>query len=304
MSRRLIVGVLVVVALVLGAGLVVWANAQGLLGPHGKARQLLGVADRAASAGDAAQAQAKLEELIGTYPDSPWTAEALLKLGEVNETQQHWSDARIAYKLLLDRFAGSGSAAQAQAKLGTVNVQLLFSPVLTEQDLPHEVKPGDSLGRIADAHHTTVELLKRANGLRSDVIHPQQHLKVPNARFAIVVDKSDNQLLLTADNQFFKLYPVATGKDNSTPVGTFKVINKIAKPVWYRQGAVVPPDSPENILGTRWLGFDKKGYGIHGSVDDSAIGQQITAGCVRMHNPDVEELFAIVPTGTEVTIVD
>ncbi|MBI2885421.1 MAG: L,D-transpeptidase family protein [Candidatus Omnitrophica bacterium] len=304
MPRRLVVGVLVVGSVVLGAGLVVWANAQGLLGPHGKARQLLSVADRAAAAGDTTQAQATLEELIGTYPDSPWTDKALLKLGEVNEAQQHWLEARTAYKLLLERFAGSNSAAQAQARLGAVNVQLLFSPTATEQDTPYEVKSGDSLGRIAETHHTTVELLKRANGLSSDVIQPKQRLKVPDARFAIVVDKSDNQMLLTADNQFFKLYPVATGKENSTPTGTFKIINKIVKPVWYRQGAVVPPDSPENILGPRWLGFDKKGYGIHGSVDDSAIGQQVTAGCVRMHNADVEELFAIVPTGTEVTVVD
>ena len=66
----------------------------------------------------------------------------------------------------------------------------------------------------------------------------------------------------------------------------------------------MPPDSPENILGTRWLGFDKKGYGIHGSVDPSAIGQYVTAGCVRMTNADVEELYAILPVGAEVTIVD
>ena len=95
-----------------------------------------------------------------------------------------------------------------------------------------------------------------------------------------------------------------TGADNSTPTGTFKIINKITNPVWYRQGAVVPPESPENILGTRWMGWDKPGYGIHGSVDPSEMGQQVTAGCVRMTNPEVEELFALVPSGTEVTVVD
>ena len=119
-----------------------------------------------------------------------------------------------------------------------------------------------------------------------------------------MVDKSQNQLLLTEDNQFFKVYTVATGLNNSTPVGTFKIINKIVNPVWYRQGAVVPPDSPENILGTRWMGWDKQGFGIHGSVDPTAMGHQVTAGCVRMTNSDVEELFTLVPTGTEVTIVD
>ena len=67
---------------------------------------------------------------------------------------------------------------------------------------------------------------------------------------------------------------------------------------------MVPPDSPENILGTRWLGIDKQGYGLHGSVDPTSIGKQVTAGCVRMPNKDVEELFDIVPVGTDVMIVD
>jgi lipoprotein-anchoring transpeptidase ErfK/SrfK len=83
-----------------------------------------------------------------------------------------------------------------------------------------------------------------------------------------------------------------------------KVINRIVNPVWYKQNAVVPADSPENILGTRWMGIDKQGYGIHGSEDPGAIGKQVTAGCVRLTNSDVEELFDIVPAGTEVTIVD
>jgi len=193
---------------------------------------------------------------------------------------------------------------KAQARLGSVNIALLFSPVVTELDVVHEVQPGDTLGRIASTNGTTVELVKKANGLKSDLIRPRQKLKVPKGRFSIVVDKSQNQLLLTEENQFIKAYPVATGKDNSTPVGTFKVTTRVPNPVWYKQGAVVPPESPENILGTRWLGWDKPGYGIHGSTDPGSIGRQVTAGCVRMTNADVEELFAIVPQGTDVTVVD
>jgi len=67
---------------------------------------------------------------------------------------------------------------------------------------------------------------------------------------------------------------------------------------------VVPPESPQNVLGTRWLGFDLQGYGIHGTVEPETIGQQVTAGCVRMVNEQVEELYTIVPIGTKVKIVD
>ena len=68
--------------------------------------------------------------------------------------------------------------------------------------------------------------------------------------------------------------------------------------------AVVPPDSPKNILGSRWMGISEPGYGIHGTRDPDSIGQAVTAGCVRMLNEDVEELYAIVPIGTEIAIIN
>jgi len=265
---------------------------------------LLSLAQRALERGDPLTAQHNLEELIGTFPDSPWTAEGLLKLGHVYEQQQQRIEARAMYRLLLERFANSPLAAEAQKRLGNVNAALFFSSTVTDQDIVYEVKPGDTLGKIAAAHRTTVGALKQANGFSTDTIQPKQKLKVSKGVFRIAVDKSQNQLLLTEENRFIKSYTVATGKDNSTPVGIFKIISKVPNPVWYKQGAVVPPESPENILGTRWMGIDKEGYGIHGSTDLNSIGQQVTAGCVRMTNADVEELFGIVPLGTEITIVD
>jgi hypothetical protein len=302
MRRQLIVGAAVAAAVIVGIGGLIIASQQGIFG--GRARRLLARATHAEGQGNFPEAQAALEELVATFPDSPWADDALLKLGEVYETQQQLVEARAMYRMLLDRFPDSPLLSRTQGQLGRVNVELLFSPIVTEMDGVYEVKAGDTLGRIATANGTTVEYLKRSNDLKSDIIRPRQKLKVPKGQFSIVVDKSQNQLLLTENDEFIKSYVVATGKDNSTPVGTFKIVTRIPNPVWYTQGAVVPPESPENILGTRWLGIDKKGYGIHGSVDPGAMGQQVTAGCVRMTNGDVEELFDIVPLGTEVTIVD
>ena len=304
MRRQALLGLAVGLVVIFGIGLVVWGGTQGLFGPQSKAKQGLAMAERAIQKGDWTSAQTTLEGVVATFPDAPVTADALLKLGQVYEQQKDLIRARDTYRLLLEKFPSSPLVEQAQGRLGSVNVTLLFSSAVTDHDLAYEVKPGDTLGKIAEANHTTVELMKRANGLTGDVIRVKQKLKVPARHFSIVVDKSQNQLLLTDENQFFKFYAVATGKDNSTPVGTFKIVNKVPNPIWYKQGAVVPPDSPENILGTRWMGFDKESYGIHGSVDPTDIGKQVTAGCVRMHNADVEELFAIVPLGTEVTIVD
>jgi len=52
------------------------------------------------------------------------------------------------------------------------------------------------------------------------------------------------------------------------------------------------------------MGFDLAGFGIHGTTEPQTLGRQVTQGCVRMLNAEVEELYAIVPVGTEVTIVD
>ncbi len=46
----------------------------------------------------------------------------------------------------------------------------------------HVVRRGDSLDRIARRYGATVEGLRRANGLRSSLIHPGQSLRVPGAR--------------------------------------------------------------------------------------------------------------------------
>jgi lipoprotein-anchoring transpeptidase ErfK/SrfK len=67
---------------------------------------------------------------------------------------------------------------------------------------------------------------------------------------------------------------------------------------------MIPAGNPQNILGSRWLGLDKEGYGIHGTTEPQSLGKQATAGCVRMQNSEVEQLYSIVPKGTEVTIVD
>jgi lipoprotein-anchoring transpeptidase ErfK/SrfK len=52
------------------------------------------------------------------------------------------------------------------------------------------------------------------------------------------------------------------------------------------------------------MGLSAKGYGIHGTVDPDSLGTQATSGCIRMLDKEVEELYTIVPNGTEVTIVD
>jgi len=220
------------------------------------------------------------------------------------ESQGDIIGARQEYQWLISEFPNSREVLAWQKKAEGLNMKLLFSSIVVPESVVYEIKSGDSLDKIARDHKTTVELIKKSNDLASDNIFPGKKLRVWVAPFSIVVDKSQNTLLLKTGDIVFKSYTVATGSNNSTPVGTFKIIEKIPNPPWYKPGAVIPAGSPENILGTRWLGLTKEGYGIHGTTDPKSLGNQVTAGCVRMANQDVEELYSVVPVGVEVTIVD
>ena len=212
--------------------------------------------------------------------------------------------AKATYQQLINDFSNSEQVTGWQNKIEDLNIRLLFSALVTPKSVSYEIRPGDTLIKIAREFKITPELIKKSNALADDTILPGRKIKVWNAPFSIVVDKSQNTLLLKSEEEVIKTYSVSTGANNSTPVGNFKIVNKIFNPTWFKAGAVVPPDSPENILGSCWLGFNLSGYGIHGTTDPQNIGKQVTQGCVRMSNPDVEELYVIVPAGTEVTIVD
>lgn len=179
---------------------------------------------------------------------------------------------------------------------------------IRERGKEYAVQPGDNLTKIAKQHNTTVDLLRRLNGLESDLIRTGQTLKVPAGIFDVLVSKSENELKLLLDGVLVRTYPVSIGSNDTTPIGDFTVVSRLVNPVWYKTGAVIPPDSPENVLGSRWLGIASAehptGYGIHGTIEPEKIGQAITAGCVRMRNEDVEELYAVLPQGASVKITN
>lgn len=212
--------------------------------------------------------------------------------------------AKDAYQKLISDHFSSAQVMDWQKKVEDLNIRLLFSPAVTPGSILYEIKPGDSLAKIASEYKTTVELVTKSNNISGDRIIPGRKIKVWNKPFNILVDKSQNMLILKADEEVIKTYVVSTGKDNTTPVGTFKIVNKLLNPTWFKAGAVVPAASPENILGTRWLGLNIPGYGIHGTTEPQNLGMQVTQGCIRMANPEVEELYAIIPVGTQVTIAD
>lgn len=213
--------------------------------------------------------------------------------------------AQEMYRALLKDTVPSGySKKEIMQEAESLNLKVLCSRLKTDDSIFYVVREGDSLHLIAQKFSTTIDLIKRMNGLTSSRIYPDQELKIIKVPFSIIVRKKTNTLELRLGERHIKTYLVATGKENSTPIGDYEIINKLVNPTWFHAGAIVPSDSPENILGTRWMGFDMRGYGIHGTTIPESIGTQSTAGCVRMLNKDVEELYTFIPVGVKVKVID
>jgi len=232
------------------------------------------------------------------------SASTLYKEAKAAESREEYPEAVSIYRRIIEQGDNEKLALKAGQALNSLNTKILFSRTQTEDSMIYTVKKGDTLGRIAREFDTTIELIMRSNGLSRDLIRVGQRLKISTATYSVHVDYSDNVLTLKANQDLFKTYRVATGIDNCTPIGSFKIVNKLKDPVWYSTGAVVPSGSPDNILGTRWMGISISGYGIHGTTIPDSIGKHVTAGCVRMQNEDAEELYTILPLGTEVTITE
>ncbi len=127
----------------------------------------------------------------------------------------------------------------------------------------------------------------------------------------IVVDLSENMLYLYEGFEPSRRYRVATAAEGfSTPVGTWTVINKVENPSWTNPdpdgwGSSMPayiPPGPSNPLGTRALYLSAPGIRIHGTTNVESIGTYASHGCIRMLMPDVEQLYPLIPIGTEVLV--
>lgn len=214
-----------------------------------------------------------------------------------------WTDLSLAYEIAQDRAQRKRVLDQLRPYVD----RMIFSGRHTPLLKWHSIQPGEVLSTIAAQYQTTSDALRRLNNLKSDVIQPRQRLRVLPGKVAITVDKSEFTLTLTVDGRVLCEFPVGLGRQNATPLGSFTIRVRQKDPSWWRPGqAPLPAGDPENILGTRWLGFQETrelaGFGIHGTAEPRSIGKESSAGCVRLVKEDIELLFDFVPYGTSVVI--
>ena len=223
-----------------------------------------------------------------------------LKNGKKYEARNELSDLYFAE-------TNKDKQAEIKNKLDELNAELVFSKEHSPDAFIYVVRPGDTLIGIASKYNTNYEFIVRINNKHRTSIRVGERLKILKGNVTVLVDKSDYTLTLLLDGRFIKQYPVGTGKSDKTPEGKFIVDNKLINPVWYSpDGLIYQFGDPKNILGTRWIGFEDKkglyGYGIHGTTDPDTIGKEMSNGCIRLRNEDVEDLFDYVKAKMTVVI--
>jgi lipoprotein-anchoring transpeptidase ErfK/SrfK len=126
----------------------------------------------------------------------------------------------------------------------------------------------------------------------------------------IVITRGVNTLKLYNGRRLVRTFRVATGQAiYPTPAGVWRIVDKQRNPWWrppaspWARGLKPIPPGPGNPLGTRWMGLDASGVGIHGTNAPASIGYSLSHGCIRMQVPEAEWLFQHVQLGTPVVIL-
>ena len=121
-------------------------------------------------------------------------------------------------------------------------------------------------------------------------------------RRVVLVSIADRRLAVIEDENVLAYFPIAVGAAVSpSPTGEFEIVNRVANPAYYHDGVVMAA-SENSPVGTRWIGLNLKGYGIHGTNAPRSIGRAASHGCIRLRNRDVERLYAMLRVGDSVSI--
>ncbi|MFB9912556.1 L,D-transpeptidase [Rhizobium paknamense] len=136
----------------------------------------------------------------------------------------------------------------------------------------------------------------------------------------IIIDTNNKFLYLVEGNNRATRYGVGVGREGFGWSGVVKIGRKEEWPSWRppeemrvreaRRGHMLPvvqPGGIDNPLGARamylYKGNQDTIFRIHGTNQPWSIGLNLSSGCIRMNNKDVEDLYARAPIGTKVIVV-
>ncbi len=136
----------------------------------------------------------------------------------------------------------------------------------------------------------------------------------------IIVDTNNKFLYYIEPNNRAVRYGIGVGREGFGWSGVVKVQRKAEWPGWTPPKAMIARERAkghilpaymeggiDNPLGSRALylfhGRGDSGFRIHGTNQPWTIGQNMSSGCIRMMNKDVEHLYNHTRVGAKVIVV-
>jgi lipoprotein-anchoring transpeptidase ErfK/SrfK len=179
------------------------------------------------------------------------------------------------------------------------------TPSVTGRRVKFNTLRKDLRAALLDPRASTVRI--HAKAVEPEVTTDQLAAKYHHV---IMINRSAFTLKLYDDLKLVKTYPIAVGMAGlETPAGLYNIQDKQVNPSWHvpnsawagdLAGQVIPP-GPQDPIKARWMGI-YAGAGIHGTDEDGSIGSAASHGCIRMHIPDVIDLYDRVDVGDSVYI--
>ncbi len=128
----------------------------------------------------------------------------------------------------------------------------------------------------------------------------------------IIVDTPNTFLYYVLGNGQAIRYGIGVGREGFTWSGVKQVARKAEWPDWYPPQEMIARQpylprmtagGPGNPLGARALYIGGTEYRIHGTNDPSTIGKDVSSGCIRLTNEDVQDLYSRVQIGAKIVVL-
>jgi len=200
----------------------------------------------------------------------------------------------------LSRAVESEPVAEAPPDLGGGFLEMLFSGGSAD---PGPLRRGGAYGGAPGALEAEAEVDPAYR--RAEVDYSKA------APGTIVIDTGEKYLYLALRGGRAIRYGIGVGRPGFEWSGVKAISRKAAWPDWTPPAQMLKrrPDlprfmrgGPDNPLGARALYLGSSLYRIHGTNEPFTIGQNVSSGCIRMMNEDVEDLYERVHVGTRVIV--
>ena len=152
------------------------------------------------------------------------------------------------------------------------------------------------------------------------IVPTQYILPLELKKNTIVINLAEMRLYYQPkDGNKIYIFPVGIGKEGwETPTCEITIIRKVKDPKWVVPESIykfreaigdkiekIMPPGPDNPMGKYALILSgTELLRIHGTNLPAGVGRRSSAGCIRLYENDIEQLYKLVSIGTKVIIIN